>query len=155
MNWKGCGRKSSWPNLWYYPGICLEGLRKTMKNLSQNSRCPNRYLNPGPPEYEAGVLTTQPRGLVTALHNNGKQMRCMNSCNRRYVDLHSKQYTPQNHRSLFSFKYSYFYLYKIRKYSKSLLNNSNKRSNLSLCTPFAIKHHKININQKLPAAAFS
>jgi hypothetical protein len=28
MNWKGCGRKKSWPNLRYYPGICLEGLRK-------------------------------------------------------------------------------------------------------------------------------
>jgi len=32
MNWKGCERKWSWPNLRYYPGICLEGLRKTTKN---------------------------------------------------------------------------------------------------------------------------
>jgi hypothetical protein len=29
MNWKGCGRKRSCSNLRYYPGICLEGLRKT------------------------------------------------------------------------------------------------------------------------------
>lgn len=28
MNWKGSGRKQSWPNLRYYPGICLEELRK-------------------------------------------------------------------------------------------------------------------------------
>jgi hypothetical protein len=32
MNWKGYGRKRSW--LRYYPGIFLEGLRKTAKNLS-------------------------------------------------------------------------------------------------------------------------
>jgi hypothetical protein len=56
MNWKGCGRKRSWPNLRYYPGICL-GLRKTTKNLSQDSRTPGRDLNPGPPKYEARVQT--------------------------------------------------------------------------------------------------
>jgi hypothetical protein len=33
MNWKGYGRKWSWPNVQYYPGICLEGLRKIMKKL--------------------------------------------------------------------------------------------------------------------------
>jgi hypothetical protein len=31
MNWKGCGRKQ-WSNLRYYPGISLEGLRKTTKS---------------------------------------------------------------------------------------------------------------------------
>jgi hypothetical protein len=34
------------------------------KNLSYDSRSPSRYLNPGPPAYEAGVLTTQPRHSV-------------------------------------------------------------------------------------------
>jgi hypothetical protein len=58
MNWKGCGRKRSCPNKRYYPGICLEELRKTMKDLSQDSRSPGRDLKPGTPEYEAGVLTT-------------------------------------------------------------------------------------------------
>jgi hypothetical protein len=29
---KGCERKWWWPNAWYYPGIFLEGLRKTKKN---------------------------------------------------------------------------------------------------------------------------
>jgi hypothetical protein len=67
MNWKGCGRKRSWPNLRYYPGICLEGLTKTTKNLSQHSRSPGRDLNPGPPEYEAGVLTTRTLSLVISL----------------------------------------------------------------------------------------
>jgi hypothetical protein len=31
LNWKGCGRKVSCPNLRYYFSICLEGLRKTTK----------------------------------------------------------------------------------------------------------------------------
>jgi hypothetical protein len=42
----------------YYPCICLDGLRKTMENLSQYSWSPGRDLNPASPEYEAGVLTT-------------------------------------------------------------------------------------------------
>jgi hypothetical protein len=65
MNWKGCGRKRSCPDLRYYPVICLEGLRKTTKNLSQDRRSLGRDLNPGPPEYEAGVLTTRPRRSVS------------------------------------------------------------------------------------------
>jgi hypothetical protein len=59
--------KRSWPNLRYYPGIRLGGLRKTTKNLSQGSRSPGRDLNPGPPEYEAGVLTTRPRRSVNLI----------------------------------------------------------------------------------------
>jgi hypothetical protein len=47
-----------------YSGIRLEGLRKNTKNLSQDSEFPGRHLNPGPPEYEAGALTAQPRRLV-------------------------------------------------------------------------------------------
>jgi hypothetical protein len=31
INCKGCGKKWSWPNLRHYPGMCLEGLRKTSK----------------------------------------------------------------------------------------------------------------------------
>jgi hypothetical protein len=60
MNWKGCGRKRSWPYSRCYPGIYLEGLLKTTKNHGQDSRSPGRDLNPGPLEYEAGVLTTRP-----------------------------------------------------------------------------------------------
>jgi hypothetical protein len=36
-----------------YPGICLEGLSKTTKNLVQHILSQGRELNPGPPEYEA------------------------------------------------------------------------------------------------------
>jgi hypothetical protein len=35
MNWKGCRRKRSWPNLRYYSGIYLYGLKKPTKNLSR------------------------------------------------------------------------------------------------------------------------
>jgi hypothetical protein len=42
----------------YYPGNCLEGLRKTMIKLSQYSQFLDQDMNLGPPEYEAGVLTT-------------------------------------------------------------------------------------------------
>jgi hypothetical protein len=49
----------------YYPGIHLEGLKKSKKNLNQDSRSPGgREENPGPPEYEVGVLTTRPRRSV-------------------------------------------------------------------------------------------
>jgi hypothetical protein len=58
MNWKGCGRRQSWPNLRYYPGSCLEGLRKTAKTLSQNSWSPGPDLNQKLSKYEAGMLTT-------------------------------------------------------------------------------------------------
>jgi hypothetical protein len=59
MNWKICGRRESWSNLRYYPGIYLEGLRKATIILNQDSLSPGRDLNLGPSEYEAGVLATQ------------------------------------------------------------------------------------------------
>jgi hypothetical protein len=36
----------------------MEGLKKSMKNLSQDNWSLGRDLNLGIPEYEAGVLTT-------------------------------------------------------------------------------------------------
>jgi hypothetical protein len=57
MNWKGCRRKKSWPNLRYYLDICLERLWKSMKNLRHDRWSSGQDLNPGPPEYK-GVLTT-------------------------------------------------------------------------------------------------
>jgi hypothetical protein len=56
--------KGSWPYLRHYPGTCLEGLRKTTKDLRQDNRSSGRDLNQGPPESEAGVLTTEPRRPV-------------------------------------------------------------------------------------------
>jgi hypothetical protein len=40
-------------------------MRKTEKNISQDSQSPDQDLNLGPPVYEAGVLTTRP--LCSAL----------------------------------------------------------------------------------------
>jgi hypothetical protein len=59
MNGKGCGINLSCPNLMYYLGIFLEGLRTTMKNLIQDSWSLGQDLNPRH-EYEAGVLTARP-----------------------------------------------------------------------------------------------
>jgi hypothetical protein len=55
MNWKGYGRKQSWPNLRYYPGICLEGLTKTTKTSVRIAGLQNKIRTQDlPPEYEAG-----------------------------------------------------------------------------------------------------
>jgi hypothetical protein len=51
----------------YCPIICLEELRKTTRNLSQDSRSLGQDLNLGPSEYEAGVLTTQSQCLIMFL----------------------------------------------------------------------------------------
>jgi hypothetical protein len=65
MNLKGYERKWSLPNKRYYLGICLKTMRKTTKNLSQDSQYSSRDSDPGPPGYEAEVLTTPPRHPVT------------------------------------------------------------------------------------------
>jgi hypothetical protein len=56
MTWKGYGRKWSWP-LSYYPGACLEGLRKTKKESHFRITDFWAGFEPRPSEYEAGVLT--------------------------------------------------------------------------------------------------
>jgi hypothetical protein len=48
----------------YYPGICLEGLRKAMRNLDQDSQSLGLRTKPGSPEYGILVLTTRPRRSV-------------------------------------------------------------------------------------------
>jgi hypothetical protein len=40
----------SWPNLRYYPGICVEIMRKPTQSLSEVNRSPGRDFNPGPPK---------------------------------------------------------------------------------------------------------
>jgi hypothetical protein len=66
MNCKGFGRKWSRPNFKVlgYPGIPLEGLRKTTKPLNQNSRSPGPRIEPGTSRIEAGMLTIRPRPSV-------------------------------------------------------------------------------------------
>jgi hypothetical protein len=67
VNLKACGRTRSWPNLRYYPGTYLEGLRNSTKILSQDSRPLGRDFNPGALEYEAEVLNIRPRRSVQKL----------------------------------------------------------------------------------------
>jgi hypothetical protein len=47
------------------PVIYLDGLRKTKKNLCQNSLYTGRQLNPIKPKYEEKMLPTQRRHSVT------------------------------------------------------------------------------------------
>jgi hypothetical protein len=56
--------KRSWPNFKVLSRHSTEGMRKTTKNLSQDSFSTGRNLNPRPSEYEAGVLTARPRRSV-------------------------------------------------------------------------------------------
>jgi hypothetical protein len=66
-DWKVYGRKRSWHNLRYYPGIWLEELNKTTTNFNKDSWFLGRDLKPGSSEYE-GVLTTGPRRSVSVLN---------------------------------------------------------------------------------------
>jgi hypothetical protein len=61
MNWKGCGTKRRWPDLSSYLGNFWRNWGNPREETCQNSRSPVQYLNPGPPKYEAEMLTTQPR----------------------------------------------------------------------------------------------
>jgi hypothetical protein len=51
--------KGSWFNLKVLSQYLDGRTEENYENLSQDSQSPGRYLNPGPSEYEAGVLTTQ------------------------------------------------------------------------------------------------
>jgi hypothetical protein len=58
ISWTGCGRKRI---LGTFPAFAWISWGIMKKTLRQYSRSPGRYLNPGPPEYEAGVPITRPR----------------------------------------------------------------------------------------------
>jgi hypothetical protein len=60
MNWKGFGRKRSWPDFKVLSQQSPGGTEKNYENLSQDSRSPSRDLNPRPLKHEAKVLTTGP-----------------------------------------------------------------------------------------------
>jgi len=44
--------KWSWPNVRYYPGICVAGLKNTIKSFSDNSWCPGKGPNWIYPHYK-------------------------------------------------------------------------------------------------------
>jgi hypothetical protein len=56
MNWKGFGRKRSWPNFKELSRNSPGRTEESHINSSQDSQSPGRDLNPGRPEYEAGVF---------------------------------------------------------------------------------------------------
>jgi hypothetical protein len=53
--------KRSWPNFNVLSRHLAGGSDKNHENRWSEYRSPDRDLNPGPPEYEAGALTTLPR----------------------------------------------------------------------------------------------
>jgi hypothetical protein len=71
MNWKGFGRKWSWPNVKI---LSRHSPGETEENHNQDSWSLGRDLNSGPPEYEAGVLTIRPQLSVNSgtrsMHRN-------------------------------------------------------------------------------------
>jgi hypothetical protein len=54
---------------------------KTIKYLSHVSPSPGQELNPGPPKYEVGVLTTQPRlSVIRFGHEDNIKMYLKEVC---------------------------------------------------------------------------
>jgi hypothetical protein len=51
----------------YYPGICVDVLRKITSYLNQDNLSPGRDVNSRRPEYEVSVLTKE-----DVSHGNGK-----------------------------------------------------------------------------------
>jgi hypothetical protein len=59
MNWKGFGIKRSWPNFKVLSRLSPGGTEENNENLNQDNRSTGQRI--GPPEHEAGMLTTGPR----------------------------------------------------------------------------------------------
>jgi hypothetical protein len=64
MNLNGFGRKRPWPNFKVLTRHSSGGTEEIHDNLCQDSRFPCLNLYPGPPEYEAGVLTIRLRRTI-------------------------------------------------------------------------------------------
>lgn len=107
--------KKQWPILNYYPKICLEGLQKTTKSLSQYYQPPGRVSNTRSPKYKAEFLTSQRRCSVRrrrrkrkkrteeenggTLHKGYEKSVKIQKCNN--VLSSSYYYFPSNYHSLF------------------------------------------------------
>jgi hypothetical protein len=66
MNCNGREMKRPWSVSGYYPGIGLEGLRKTKKIIRQDICCTGRDSNRASPEYESEPLSPEPTCLVVS-----------------------------------------------------------------------------------------
>ena len=60
MNLEGIGRRGSWCNSNYCPGICLQGRRKITDNCRENSRYSGRKSNSANVEYKASLKCVLP-----------------------------------------------------------------------------------------------
>jgi hypothetical protein len=67
MNWKIW--KLFWPNLRLYPGINLDSIKETVKNLRQESRCLHNNSNKTPGEYQLQSSPLQSTFLVSTITN--------------------------------------------------------------------------------------
>jgi hypothetical protein len=75
MNLKGCGRKRLWPNLRYYSGICMGGLKK-QENL-QERRSQRQNLNPGPQGYEGVKHSTTTFDILVEIYRRVRGAYCV------------------------------------------------------------------------------
>lgn len=71
FNRKGCGRKYSQTDLRDYLGSCLEGLRKSIKTLEQDSLSLGWVFNLRCLKYKAGLPTTRPPLSVSHITSAG------------------------------------------------------------------------------------
>jgi hypothetical protein len=74
MNRKRFGRDQSWPNFKVLSQHSPEGTEEDHEN-PQDSRSPVRYLNPGPLDYDTGVLTWSHVGNVLLILKLGTRWR--------------------------------------------------------------------------------
>jgi hypothetical protein len=102
MNWKGCGRKWLWPNLWYHPGIWQQVLRKLMKILNCDCQWPDWDSNRVLPKYESKALLPE---LTCSLYYKQRKYN-----NYRHVDVCTVLWllikTNRNYKSNCSFVYA-------------------------------------------------
>jgi hypothetical protein len=93
INWKGFGRKRSWPNFNYYLVIRLEGLNKTTKKTNQDSRSSGPRFDPRTSRIESRSfnhstttfgnmgwsLSTQALFVFSKLSSQDTAVACLNS----------------------------------------------------------------------------
>jgi hypothetical protein len=84
----------------YYPGICLEGLRRTTKDLNQDSRSPGPRFEPGTSRIRSSVInhsTTTFRELLHVLlkYQYGMKLHLLEDHIRHVIDNKSQIITCQ------------------------------------------------------------
>jgi hypothetical protein len=66
---EGFERKRSWPTFKTLSRHLLGSSEENRDKSQTDSRSPGRNSNPGPPEFESGMLTNRPRRLVDFAHS--------------------------------------------------------------------------------------